>query len=64
MNTTDWRLPLRCPRCNAEGGHPFSVQSTTSNEVIVTVRCEICQHEWQLQRDTPTVAPPQHGHDR
>jgi Transcription factor S-II (TFIIS) len=58
MNTTDWRLPLRCPRCDAEGGHPFSVQSNSASEVVVTVRCDSCENEWQLERETPTLAPP------
>ena len=57
MNTTDWQQPIRCPRCNSEGGYPFSVQSTTSNAVIVTVRCDTCRHEWTLQRETPSLAP-------
>ncbi len=57
MNTTDWHLPLRCPHCDAEGGHPFSVQSNSSNEVIVTVRCDQCKREWKLERETPMLAP-------
>ena len=53
---TDWHSPLRCPRCESDAGLPFSVQSRSSSEVIVTVRCGACQHEWNLERETPTLA--------
>ena len=54
---TDWHFPLRCTRCSAEAGHPFSVQSKCAKEVIVSVRCGACAHEWVLERATPTLAP-------
>lgn len=57
MNSTNWRSPLRCPHCRTDAGHPFSVQSNSSNEVIVNVRCETCAHEWKLERETPSFAP-------
>ena len=57
MTPIDWHSPLRCPHCDAEAGHPFSVQANTSHEVIVTVRCAACKHEWKLERKTPTLAP-------
>ncbi len=55
MTPNDWHLPLRCPHCEAEGGHPFSVQSKSAKEVIVRVRCGACRHEWVLERETPTL---------
>jgi hypothetical protein len=33
------------------------VQSNSSNEVLVNVRCETCTHQWQLARETPALAP-------
>jgi hypothetical protein len=57
MAPIDWHSPLRCPRCEADAGHACSVQSHSANEVIVTVRCSACAHEWKLERETPTLAP-------
>ena len=57
MTAIDFHSPLRCPRCDAEAGHPFSVQSRSPTEVIVTLRCDACKHEWTLERETPTLAP-------
>lgn len=57
MTPTNWHSPLRCPNCDADSGHPVSVQSNSSHEVAVNVRCEICAHEWTLERKTPTLAP-------
>jgi transposase-like protein len=56
MTPADWHVPLRCPHCEAEGGHPFCVQSKSAREVIVRVRCSACAHEWVLERETPTLA--------
>ena len=53
----DWHSPLRCPSCEADAGHPFSVQSKSAQEIVVTVRCGGCSHEWKLERETPTLAP-------
>jgi formate dehydrogenase maturation protein FdhE len=61
MTPTDWHSPLRCPRCEANAGHPFSVHSHTSKEVIVNVSCVVCKHEWKLVRETPTLAPKRDG---
>jgi hypothetical protein len=52
----DWHSPLKCPRCEAETGHPFSVESKSSQEVTVSVRCGACAHQWELVRETPTFA--------
>ena len=57
MNPTNWHSPLRCPHCQSDAGHPFSVQSNSSNEVTVNVRCETCTHEWTLERETPSLSP-------
>jgi transposase-like protein len=57
MTPTNWHSPLRCPHCQSDAGHPFSVQSNSSNQVIVKVRCDLCMHEWTLERETPTLAP-------
>ena len=57
MTPIDWHSPLRCPSCKKGAGHPFSVQSSSSTGVIVTVRCSECSHEWKLERDTPNLAP-------
>jgi hypothetical protein len=53
----DWHSPLRCPRCKADAGHPFSVQSKSVSEIVVAVRCKECANEWKLERETPTLAP-------
>lgn len=57
MAPIDWHSPLRCPRCEAEAGHPFNVQTKSPEEVLVTVRCAACAHEWKLERETPALAP-------
>jgi hypothetical protein len=54
---TDWHFPLRCTRCGADAGHPFRVQSKSVTELVVSVRCGACHHEWVLDRETPTLAP-------
>ena len=56
MTPTDWHSPLRCPHCQADAGHPCSVHSHSTDEVIVRVRCRACAHEWQLERETPSLA--------
>lgn len=56
MKPTDWQSPLRCPQCDAEAGHPFRVDSHSASELIVTVRCGACAHEWKLEREAPTLA--------
>jgi len=33
------------------------VQSSSPKEVIVTVRCSACTHQWKLERETPSLAP-------
>ena len=53
----DWHSPLRCPHCQADAGHPFSVQSKSAQEIVVAVRCRSCANEWRLERQTPTLAP-------
>lgn len=57
MTPTDWHYPMKCPGCKADAGRPFSVQSKSSTEVIVHVRCSACSHQWTLERDTPNLAP-------
>lgn len=56
MTTADWHFPLRCTRCNADAGHAFRVQTKSTKEVTVCVRCSACAHEWVLDRETPTLA--------
>jgi predicted Zn-ribbon and HTH transcriptional regulator len=53
MSPHDWQLPVRCPRCESESGAPFKVQSKTSGEVTVALRCSRCDHEWSIRRATP-----------
>ena len=57
MTAIDWRSPLRCPRCEAAAGQPCSVLADSSSEVLVTVRCGTCGHEWKLERETPPLSP-------
>ena len=57
--TTDseWRSPMPCPECHVAGGRPRSVESKTSAEVVVSIRCAACGHEWRAERPTPYVIP-------
>ena len=57
MTPTDWHAPLKCPMCQAEAARPYSVVSKTATEVMVNVRCAKCGHQWQLERETPNLAP-------
>jgi hypothetical protein len=59
MSTTEneWHLPLRCPQCEGDGGIPFRVVSKTSGEVLVSLRCAKCTHEWLVHRGTPMFVP-------
>ena len=57
MTPADWHFPLRCTHCAAEAGHAFSVQTKSSTEVIVSVRCGACSHVWILKRETPALGP-------
>lgn len=59
MSETMWRSPLPCPKCFAnDGGRPCRVESKTSAQVIVVLRCRECGHEWSTHRDTPWLIPP------
>ena len=53
----DWRSPFRCPRCQAQRGHPYSVLSKPQVAIVVNVRCRACANEWQLERDIAELAP-------
>jgi len=57
MSRHDWHLPIRCPGCDAAKGVPFSVQSQNSCEVVVSLRCSRCGHEWIVRRATPLFVP-------
>ena len=57
MAPTEWRLPMHCPECRTERGLPFRVQSKSSGEVLVSLRCAHSTHEWIVRRTTPLFAP-------
>jgi hypothetical protein len=57
MADTLWRFPMACPECHAEGGRPYRVESKTTLQVIVGLRCCECGHEWSANRDTPWLIP-------
>ena len=58
MSETIWRVPMPCPKCFApEGGRPYRVESKTTLQVIVVLRCGECGHEWSMQRETPWLVP-------
>jgi DNA-directed RNA polymerase subunit M/transcription elongation factor TFIIS len=66
LTQNDWRqFPTPCPSCAQVSGVPVSVQSKTSDEVIVTMRCRQCAHEWAIHRATPMLRqkPDQHLDD-
>jgi hypothetical protein len=52
-----WRFPMRCPKCAAEDGRPCRVESKTAAEVMVSLRCGTCAHEWTEHRQTPLLIP-------
>lgn len=56
-----WRFPMRCPKCEAEEGRAWRVDSKTSAEVIVRLRCAACAHEWTVERQTPLLVPQPPG---
>jgi hypothetical protein len=58
MNETFWRSPMTCPKCQAQGGRPFGVESKTAAKLLVLLRCDACGHEWTAERDTPLLTPP------
>ena len=73
LTENDWRqFPMLCPQCAHASGVPVSVQSKSSDEVIVTIRCRECKHEWAIHRATPMLRPksdrriddPQEGEER
>ena len=53
----DWHAPLRCPGCAADAGRPFMVRSKSVDEIAVMLRCANCGREWELARESPTLAP-------
>jgi hypothetical protein len=57
MAPNDWHLPMRCTECETDRGLPFRVQSKNSGEVLVSLRCSKCGHEWIVKRATPMFAP-------
>jgi len=64
MSAHEWQLPIRCPQCDANSGVPFRVQSKTCGEVIVSLRCSRCSHEWVIRRATPAFMPKPDRRDR
>jgi hypothetical protein len=64
LTQNDWRqFPTPCPQCAGVTGIPISVQSRTSAEVIVTMRCQHCKHEWCIHRMTPMLRPDRRRDD-
>jgi predicted Zn finger-like uncharacterized protein len=57
MAPNEWHLPMQCPECETDRGLPFRVQSKTSGEMLVSLRCAQCAHEWTVHRRTPLFAP-------
>jgi hypothetical protein len=53
-----WRFPMRCPKCETTDGRPYRVESKSSAEVSVMLRCATCAHEWTEHRQTPLLVPP------
>jgi len=48
---------LPCAQCGNGYGIPVEVQSKTSQEVLVTMRCIQCGKEWLVHRSTPLPEP-------
>jgi DNA-directed RNA polymerase subunit M/transcription elongation factor TFIIS len=48
---------LPCSQCGSGSGIPVKVQSKTSDEVLVTMRCVQCGNEWLVHRSTPLPEP-------
>ena len=64
LTENDWRqFPMPCPQCAGASGVPVSVQSKTTAEVIVNLRCRQCAHEWSIYRATPTLRPDRRRED-
>jgi hypothetical protein len=57
MSETLWRSSMPCPKCQADGGRPWAVESRTTVKVIVLLRCGACDHHWTMERDTPLLTP-------
>jgi hypothetical protein len=56
LTENDWQnFPMKCPDCAHASGVPISVQSKTSAEVIVTMKCRECEHQWSIERPTPML---------
>jgi hypothetical protein len=55
MSDIDWRVAQQCPNCSAAAGRPFHVQSVTSDEILVSLRCGSCAHQWTIERVTPVL---------
>ena len=61
MAELTWRYPMRCPKCEAIDGRAWSVESKSSYEVTVRLRCGKCAHEWAAERRTPLLVSPPPG---
>jgi cytochrome c-type biogenesis protein CcmH/NrfF len=61
MAEINWRFPMRCPKCQADDGRAWRVESKTAAEVTVRLRCGKCAHEWEAERQTPLLIPPPPG---
>ena len=56
------RAPLPCPSCSAMSGRPCRVESKTSDQVVIVLRCAHCQWEWTEERLTPLFGDSRDNH--
>jgi transposase-like protein len=52
MMTMDARHQFKCPSCQQGGGVPYRVVTQGPRQVVVSVRCSSCQHDWDVEQKT------------
>jgi hypothetical protein len=49
-------VPRECPQCHVGVGVVHAVQTVPDRSIVfITMTCQSCQHEWQIERSSPTV---------